>query len=350
MSRRKESKAKARRASKARAAQAARHNAIQARTMATAEKSKSRMRRAFSAKALREGLLTFGAIAGVLCMLLAAASFAFDVRPVIFRSGSMSPAIDTGALALSHTVKADDLKVGDIVTVKTDAGIRVTHRVQSVTLAKGKATLLLKGDANKEADDHAYVVGSADRVLFDVPRLGYVVSWLSGPIGIFAGGLLAGLLVLTAFGPGTRNQSKPGTRRLFGVSAAAAAIGIVASGVAGPADTQAYYSDTATLTSGTFSRAAAVTITECTTGGNSLTITWTAPVSPTTWEFRYAYSPSGTEVDSFSGTLRTRTSSTNLNNKAGTVTLVGIFPDGPKPSFTYAFQGNGSNRTCTLVP
>lgn len=280
MSKRKDNKAKARRAAKARAAQVARHNAIEAKTLLTAEKPKSRIRRLFSLKALREGLLTFGAVAGVLCMLIAVAAFAFDVRPVIFRSGSMSPAIDTGALALSHTVQAKDLRVGDIVTVKTSAGIRVTHRIQNVTLANNHASLILKGDANSVVDDKAYRVASADREFLAVPKLGYVVSWLSGPIGIFAGGLLAGLLVLTAFGPGTRNQRKPGTRKLFGISVATLTLGLISTGVGGTTNTQAFYTDTANVQSGTFTSgnypgAVGPTL-SCTKGNSIVTMNWTA--------------------------------------------------------------------------
>lgn len=176
MSRRKLAKAKARRAAKARAVQAAKQQAIEAKALLTVEKPKSRIRRMFSLNGVREGLLTFGAVAGVVCLLLAVASFAFGIKPIIFRSGSMSPTIQTGALAISQTVEAKDLAVGDIVTVKTDAGVRVTHRVKDLTFANGKASMVLKGDANKVPDDHVYVVRSADRVLFDVPKAGYVVS------------------------------------------------------------------------------------------------------------------------------------------------------------------------------
>ncbi|MEO6606132.1 MAG: signal peptidase I, partial [Aeromicrobium sp.] len=204
MSRRKLAKAKAKRVSTARAAQAAKHQALEAKELLISE-PKGRLDRIFSLKGLREGLLTFGAIAGVFCMLLAVAALAFDIKPVIFRSGSMSPAINTGALAISQTVKAKDMQVGDVVTVKTDSGVRVTHRIQNVTLVDGHATLVLKGDANKAVDQDPYVVESADRVLFDIPKAGYVASWLSGPIGIFAGGLLVGLLLLIAFGQNTRN-------------------------------------------------------------------------------------------------------------------------------------------------
>ncbi|MBC7630674.1 signal peptidase I [Aeromicrobium sp.] len=316
-----------------------------------AERRNRRRRVVFSLRAIREVGLTVGAILGVLCLVSGGAAVAFDIKPIVFESGSMSPAIDTGALAISRTVPASDLQVGDVVTVRTGKGVRVTHRIQDISLANGKATLVLKGDANGVADQQAYVVASAPRVLFDMPRAGYVVSFVSGPIGIFAGGLLVGVVLLTIFRPGKPRSPSTGEGRRKALSVASVIIiGTCVTGVFSGAQTQAYYTDSATATSGTFSRAAAVTITSCATSGNNLTITWTAPVSPTTWQFRYVYTtPSGlTEVDAFDGGLRSRTSTTNLNNKAGSLTLVGIFPDGEKKSFTYTFSGNGENRLCQL--
>lgn len=358
MSRRKLAKAKAKRVSKARAAQAAKHDAIEAKTLLTVEKPKSGARRVFSLKGLRESLLTFGAIAGVLCMLMAVAAFGFDIKPVIFRSGSMSPAIDTGALAISHTVKAKDLAIGDIVTVKTSTGVRVTHRIKDLTLIDGKASMVLKGDANKLPDDKVYVVPSADRVLFDIPKAGYVVSWLSGSIGIFAGGLLAGLLVLTAFGPGTGNQKKPGARKIFGVSVATLTVGLISSGVAGTGNTQAYYTDTASAVSGTFSRQAAAVpvapvINTCTRGITGIakhSITWTEAVNPTTFEIRYT--GSSRPVQSIVGTSRGPTPLTqDLNNEIGSFFLVAINASGTSLSSNLVnYGGEGSNKYCTVQP
>ncbi len=43
----------------------------------------------------REIALNIGAVAGLICVLGAAASFMFGIKPLIFRSGSMSPDIPT---------------------------------------------------------------------------------------------------------------------------------------------------------------------------------------------------------------------------------------------------------------
>lgn len=359
MSRTKAAKAKATRAAKARAVQASRTQALESATHALtlAPTRKSRSRTMFSLRAVRESALTVGAVTGVVCMLLTVAALAFDVRPVIFRSGSMSPAIDTGALAISKSVDAKDLAIGDVVTVKTGAGVRVTHRIQDLSLANGKATLVLRGDANGVADERAYVVKTADRVLFDIPKAGYVVSWASGPVGIFVGGLLVGLLMLTAFGPGSR-RNKPGTpkpnnRRMSGVVVATLALGVFTTGAAGTQQTQAYYTDSAAMTSGTFSRAAAPAvpaapvITGCLRKGNDITLTWTASPDPTTFEIRYTPAL-GFAAQSVPGTLRTIDSTgQNLNNVTGQIWIVAITGAGTSgQSNHFAFTGNGANATC----
>ena len=148
---------------------------------------------------------------GVVSLVVAAASVLFGLRPLVFQSGSMSPAIATGALAISQEVGAADLEVGDIVSVPTGSGERVTHRIVTVTLRDDVASLALKGDANEAVDARTYEVGHADRVLFDVPLLGYAVGWVAGPMGLFALGLYAAFLLSVIFGrsPGGALPSAP---------------------------------------------------------------------------------------------------------------------------------------------
>ncbi|MFC9515178.1 hypothetical protein ACFTSD_05585 [Nocardiaceae bacterium NPDC056970] len=155
----------------------------------------------------REIALNVGAVAGLVCVLAAVASFLFGIKPLIFRSGSMSPDIPTGALALSKVTPAADLEVGDVVSVPNEQGTRITHRVHEVVSSDGTSSvLILKGDANKDADISPYTVTEADRVFFSVPGLGYAVSWLSSPAAIFLGGALVGGVLVLAFGPGSKRK------------------------------------------------------------------------------------------------------------------------------------------------
>lgn len=149
----------------------------------------------------RELALNIGAVLGLLCLVAASLGIFLGITPLVFRSGSMSPGITTGALGLARTVSAEHLSVGDVVSVSDVSGVRITHRVTGLEpLGDGSVTMTMRGDANGADDPVPYVINEADRVFFHVNGLGYVVAWLSNPVAIFLGGMLAGGLCVVAFG------------------------------------------------------------------------------------------------------------------------------------------------------
>ncbi|WP_235737297.1 signal peptidase I [Nocardioides alcanivorans] len=149
-------------------------------------------------RALREVALTSGAVLGVLCAIVALASPLLGAHLLVFKSGSMGPDMDTGALAVSHTVDASEVAVGDVVSVVDSDGRRITHRVTDVTADGNQVLLTLQGDANAQPDSEPYPVTEVDRVVWHVNQWGHVVDALSSPYAVFiAGAGAAGLLVLT---------------------------------------------------------------------------------------------------------------------------------------------------------
>jgi signal peptidase I len=319
---------------------------------------------------LRESLLWAGAVGGVICLVLGGLALAFGFKPVIFRSGSMSPAIGTGALAFTHHVDAAGLHVGDVVTVRTDKGVRVTHRIRSISPQGDQVTLVLKGDANPVVDSQAYVVGSADRVLFSIPKAGYVVNALSGRAGTFGGGILVGLVLVTAFGrrrnappealaetpaealqPPVIEPAVPGPDRPVSVRGRRLIIGAgvtlaVVTLLAGTRGTMAYFTDSATVTSGSFTMAAPPPslITACSrdTSSGAITVTWSSYPTAT------SYNLTGT-TPSNPNTLTNVTSPHALpvgKNNSGTVVVTAVTPGGNVTSVAWTYDGSGSNQTC----
>ena len=195
----------------------------------------------------REVLLDVGAALGLLCILAALAHALLGVTPLVFRSGSMAPAIDSGALALAVERPVADLSPGDVVSVVDADGVRVTHRLVEVT----PDGLLLKGDANPAPDSQVRDVRTADVVLFSVPKAGAVLDQASGGWTLLVGGALAALSLLMVFGPrrrgaGRAEQEGSGPRRGLGSVAVGAAMVLL---VGAPVvRTMAYWSDTATMT------------------------------------------------------------------------------------------------------
>lgn len=156
--------------------------------------------------------LTLAAAVGAVCLVLLLAGLLFDVKALIFRSGSMSPEIPTGSLALARTVNHDELRVGDVVSVPYQ-DTRVTHRVVSVEHGSATSLLRLKGDANDVPDAQPYQVATADRVFFSVPVVGRVVAWLSRAPGIFVLAGYAAVLLMVIFRRSIGGRPERGGRR-----------------------------------------------------------------------------------------------------------------------------------------
>jgi signal peptidase len=112
----------------------------------------------------------------------------------IVQSGSMEPAIKTGALII---VKAEErYMVDDVVTFTTrgTSDIPTTHRIIEDGLRAGDLVYFTKGDANATADQElvlpANIIG---KVILAIPFLGYLLDFARQPLGFF---LLIGIPVI----------------------------------------------------------------------------------------------------------------------------------------------------------
>ncbi|MFV9432141.1 S24/S26 family peptidase [Rhodococcus pyridinivorans] len=232
-------------------------------------------------------MLTVGAVIGGLCILATVASVLFGLTPLIFRSGSMSPAIPSGSLAIARTLPASELRIGDVVSVINDQGSRITHRIVDVESFAGNTALLrLQGDANPEPDPRSYGVSSAERVLFHVDGLGYVAAWLRTVPGLIMLAILAAALIRIAVRPDAPllgSIRTPATPLVV-------LIAVSAVGLAHTPGTYAAFTDSATARSGAFaSKAEYVPRVAGTVGCTSkiildqsdpVTLTWTHLGSP----------------------------------------------------------------------
>ncbi|MGE0066267.1 MAG: signal peptidase I [Solirubrobacterales bacterium] len=113
-------------------------------------------------------------------LLAAAAPLAIGDRSFTMRSGSMSPAIDTGDVVVTEPIAPRDARVGDIVTFRDPegSGKLFSHRVQSVRPAADVVAFVTRGDANT-ATEHWNVPadGSVGKVVYTVPKIGYALVW-----------------------------------------------------------------------------------------------------------------------------------------------------------------------------
>ena len=131
----------------------------------------------------------------VVVSLIGLAGWSHLASLIVITGGSMAPAVPAGAVIEPAVVSADDVVTGDILTVKADNGVIVTHRVARVVDLREGRFFELKGDANTTADPELVparaVIGRVDG---SVPHVGYVLALLSMPSGLVS--LLAGLGML----------------------------------------------------------------------------------------------------------------------------------------------------------
>lgn len=108
--------------------------------------------------------------------------------PMIVLTDSMYPQIHSGDLIVGKTIKAEDVKVEDVIIFfdpqsKDDAV--VTHRVMEVKNENGKISFVTKGDANNANDDMAVpaknLVGIYD---WRIPGAGNIAMFMQTTQGL----------------------------------------------------------------------------------------------------------------------------------------------------------------------
>jgi len=150
----------------------------------------------------REVLLTAAALGGVICIVLVILAYTGGYSLIMFKTGSMTPTIPAGSVALVQKIPAAEVAVGDVVTVDRDGALPITHRVIAVEPAAGGTwTIRMKGDANDVEDPDPYTVSDVRIVRGSVPNLAYVVVWFGSPWVLGGVTLGASLLVVWAFWP-----------------------------------------------------------------------------------------------------------------------------------------------------
>jgi signal peptidase I len=244
---------------------------------------------------------TVTAVLGTSCLLAALAMAVLDVRVLAFRSGSMSPTISTGALALAREVPADQLRVGDVVSVLNSSEIRVTHRIAAIEMRGREASLELRGDANQVSDPAPYQVSSADRVFFSVPRLGYFAVAMVGPFGL----VLMCLYALALMGIMFQRTNPAGRARriVVGATVAAAMTGAAVPVAAGSSSTLAYWADSAATTGSTFSTGRVAAPPTFTCGGIGLfTVSFNWSLVPGATSYTLHYGSGGASTSTVTGT------------------------------------------------
>lgn len=157
------------------------------------------------------GIANLLAVGGVVAIGLVIAAVTMNISLIMFKTGSMSPTIPTGSVAVVKEIGADEIAVGDVVTVDRPGQLPVTHRVIEIRSQKpGEALIRMRGDANPTPDPGVYRVETVRRVLWSVPDLAAVIVWAGNPLVLGGVTIVAALGVLWTFWPTTRDGDRAG--------------------------------------------------------------------------------------------------------------------------------------------
>lgn len=108
-------------------------------------------------------------------------------------SGSMEPEFYPGDMVIIQNKNKANIGLNDIVTYRDGSGVIITHRI----IEKTSDGYITKGDNNNVQDDYIVSLNNIiGKVKFSIPKLGYLVNFLSKPIFIaFEMFLLAGVVL-----------------------------------------------------------------------------------------------------------------------------------------------------------
>lgn len=119
-------------------------------------------------------------------------------------TGSMIPEIDPRDVVVTKKIEGKDLKAGDIITfIPSDSRISniiVTHRILNkyYDATSDKYTYQTKGDANNTPDftlaQDANIIG---KVIFKIPKVGYIQELLATKGGLIIVVLIPALFILS---------------------------------------------------------------------------------------------------------------------------------------------------------
>lgn len=127
------------------------------------------------------------ALAALAILLWGVRLLGMDVYVV--QSGSMEPQYPVGGVVYVKETDPDTLEAGDVITFKLSETTKGTHRIIEIVPdenAPETVRFRTKGDANEHEDsglvEASNIVG---KVVFGLPYLGYLVTYIQQPPGMY---------------------------------------------------------------------------------------------------------------------------------------------------------------------
>ena len=179
------------------------------------ETERSKIRVAWTFFRIVRRVLAAAVCVFALVLALAVTTGKWELLPVL--SGSMSPYMGTGSLAVTESVPTTKLHLGEVAVFHPPFSPQVIyiHRIVYLANSHGKVLVRTKGDANSIVDPWTVAINSSsvNVVRFSVPLVGYVVLWVHSRTGraitLICAGLLSFALVLSSFNGKSKKAIQP---------------------------------------------------------------------------------------------------------------------------------------------
>ena len=138
-------------------------------------------------------------------------------------TGSMEPTYEPGDIVVS--VPQDSYSIGDPVTFQPRSGdpMLITHRVVAVTDTPEGRTYVTRGDANGNDDEPIVDAQVMGKVIYSIPKLGYVQQAVGGNKGLLVAGIGFVLIAYAVYALVSAGIEKRRTKKLGAHEATVAA-------------------------------------------------------------------------------------------------------------------------------
>lgn len=107
----------------------------------------------------------------------------FSVRPTLIASGSMTPSMLVGDVAITQDVPPEQVVVGDVIRFR-DGSFSTIHRVVEIQNEAGGITFITRGDTNETNDPPVPARHLEGKVIMTVPKIGWVSIGIREIIGL----------------------------------------------------------------------------------------------------------------------------------------------------------------------
>lgn len=166
-------------------------------------------------KGIKETIIIGSIIIFIIFGIRIALGLDFTESPFyVVSSGSMIPTLNVNDVLIVQGVDFNDIKVKDIIVFHSPSNYDkiIVHRVKDIKEVNGIRTITTKGDANPIVIPGTdYPITKKEyigKVIFVIPKLGYVTNIIPPPFNYIIVGIIIALVLFNSINKNKKQQSE----------------------------------------------------------------------------------------------------------------------------------------------